>query len=89
MILQDIAYCLVYAVIELILPIFTQKALHVLRTKKENPDQYANTYAISWTLQSLRPLPFPLSLIHTEMEYDNFAVRAPPSFTSVAITWVS
>lgn len=48
MILKDIAYCLVYAVIELILLVFTQKSPPCLKNKKKkkNPD----TYAINWTL---------------------------------------
>lgn len=60
-----------------------QNVLHVLRTIKENPGQYADTYPINGALYSLHMLLFSLSPMHTETVYVNFSVGAPPVLLSV------
>lgn len=66
-----------------------QKSSPCFKNKKGNPAQQGETYPAAWTLQSLHPLPFPLSIIDTEMKYDTSSIRCFPVLTSVAVTQVS
>lgn len=64
-----------------------QKSSPCFENKKDNQAQQGETYPAAWTLQSLHPLPFPLSITDTEMEYDT-STRCFPVLTSVAETQV-